>query len=65
MGFAENLYDMMKLRCITTVELARGSGISRNAVYQMIKGKHRCTNLAVTKRLAKELGCTPGWLLRK
>lgn len=65
MSFAERLYDMMRLRRVTTLELSKGSGISRNTIYEMLKGKHPCQSMRALKAIAKELGCTPGWLLKK
>lgn len=64
MSFGTRLYDMMRLRCMTVLELSKATGVSRNSIYLMLKDAHEKQKLQVIKAICKELGCTPGWLLR-
>lgn len=65
MSFAQNLKDMMFLRTMTITELSRNSGVSRNAIYEALRGNNEQPKLNFVKKLSHELLCTPGWLLRK
>ncbi len=56
---------MMYLRTMTVSELSRQANVSRTYIYGIISGKPAQLNMKCLKRLAKALGCTPAWLLRK
>ena len=67
MSLKDNIYDMMLLRRMTIAELSEKSGVSRNSLYVIFRGKTSEHNmkLQTIKKIAEALGCTPAWLIEK
>lgn len=65
MDISMKVYEMMRLRTLTIYELADKSGISANTIYNILGNKIPNITLPTIKKLAKALGCTPGWLLKE
>ena len=65
MSVSSRIQDMMELRGLTIKDIAKATNLSVSAVKYAVFYKDRTgCYLHFVKKLAKALGCTPGWLLQ-
>ena len=61
--FGEKLRDLLHRRGLTAGDVARATGMSRQAVYQILKGKTHTPRQGTLERMAAFLGVPPNRLL--
>jgi transcriptional regulator with XRE-family HTH domain len=62
--FGKALARLLSQRGLSAADVARATGLSRQAVYQILSGKTRSPKRATLERIAAFLGVTPAALLR-
>lgn len=65
MSVSSRTRGMMRLRGLTIGELAKATGLSIGSIRYVIYYRKRIgASLSFIRKIARALGCTPGWLLQ-
>jgi transcriptional regulator with XRE-family HTH domain len=64
LDFSRVLRDILARRGLSAGDLARATGLSRQAIYQILNGKTRSPKRSTLDKMSAFLGIPPGQLLR-